>query len=236
LDRALLMVVTKALRIGLAVCQLASSGFYGEAFGLTRSVLEAFFIVKYISSKDSEARAHSYLEFRKVYLYNQEEIRKKYFAHIPRPQWLKQDWLDEVKRLFRNTRHWIPAYSMAADYYDHPLDINPKTGKGFQALADYEGTYEMTSHYVHVTAISSMPNFDSSPFKTAKRDKEENRGILALHFSLVYITEICMIVGRQWEIELIPSVNETIQALLRDLRETESVRQHGEWVVGSQLA
>jgi hypothetical protein len=64
--------------------------------------------------------------------------------------------LDHVKRVFPNTRHWIPAYSMAADYYDHPLEVDPKTGKGFQALADYDGIYEMTSHCVHVSAISAI--------------------------------------------------------------------------------
>lgn len=193
LDQALLVVTSRALRIGLAVCQLVSDGFYGEAFGLTRSVLEAFFTVKYISSKDAESRAQSYLQFRKTYQYNQEMIRRKYFPHIKKPDWLKQVMLDEVKRMFPNPRRWIPAYSMAADYYDHPLDIDPETGKGFQALAEYEGVYEMTSHYVHVTAFSCMANFDASPFKTTKRDKEEDRAILALHFSLAYLHGICII-------------------------------------------
>jgi hypothetical protein len=123
---------------------------------------------------------------------------------------------------------------MAADYYDHPLEIDPKTGKGFQALADYDGVYEMTSHYVHVTAISTMTHFDASPFKTAKRDNEEDRGILALHFSLVYIYEICIILGRQWERELHASLNEDIGALLADLRSANSVRQRGEWVTGNR--
>ena len=233
LDQVLLMVTSKALRIGLAVCQLIAAGFYGEAFGLTRSILEAFFIVKYVSSKQTEDRARSYLEFSKVYFYNQEELRKKHFPHIERPSWLTQDMLDEVKKMFPNTRHWIPAYSMATDYYDHPLEINPKTGKGFQALSDYEGIYEMTSHYVHVTAISSNANFDASPFKTAKRDKEEDRGILALHFTLVYIYEICIVLGRQWSCDLPASVNQTIQTLLGDLQGVSSVTERGVWTVGS---
>src|SRR5579864_1509614 len=51
LEKAILMVTTKSLRVSLAVCRLVSGRFYGEAFGLTRSVLEAFFIAKYISTK-----------------------------------------------------------------------------------------------------------------------------------------------------------------------------------------
>jgi Family of unknown function (DUF5677) len=232
LDRALLMVTSKALRLGLAVCNLSAAGFYGEAFGLTRSVLEAFFIVKFISSKDAEDRASSYLEYRKTYFYNQEEIRKKHFPHVPRPEWLTQQMLDEVKRKFPNTRHWVSAYNMASEYYDHPLEINPKTGKGFQALSDYDGIYEMTSHYVHVTAISSMANYYASPFRTAKRDKEEDRGILALHFSLVYVYETCILLGRQWDCALPTNVDQIIQTLLADLRNASSVQERGVWAVG----
>ena len=136
-----------------------------------------------------------------------------------------------MKKNFPNTRHWVPAYNMASEYYDHPLEINPKTGKGFQALADYDGIYEMTSHYVHVTAISSMANYYSSPFRTAKRDKEEDRGILALHFSLVYVYEICIILGRQWDCALPANVDQVIQKLLADLRSASSVQEVGVWAV-----
>lgn len=230
LDKALLMVTGKGLRVGLAVCQLVETGFYGEAFGLTRSVLEAFFIVKYISSsKDSEARARSYLEFRKAHYYNQEELRKKYFPHVEKPENLTQEMLDEAKG-FRSTRHWVAAWNMATDQYDHPIEIDQKTGKGFQSFSDYEGMYEMASHYVHCTVISSMPNFAASPFRTAKRDMEEDRGFLALHFSLVYAFMTCIILGRQWSVELRKEVHETIQALLAELRVVASPT--GDWVVG----
>jgi hypothetical protein len=72
-----------------------------------------------------------------------------------------------------------------------------------------------------------LANFEALPFKTAKRDKEEDRGILALHFSLVYIYEICIVIGRQWERDLLPSVNKHMQFLLADLRNAASVCRHG---------
>jgi len=133
--------------------------------------------------------------------------------------------------MFSNTRHWIPAYSLASDYFEHPLDVDPQTGKGFQALNDYDGMYEMASHYVHVTAISSGPTFDASPFRTAKRDTEEDRAILALHFSLAYLFELCIILGRHFECALPDPVNQTIKTLLEDLRAFKSV-SHGLWAVG----
>jgi len=229
LDQALLIVTSRALRIGLAVCKLVASGFYGEAFGLTRSVLEAFFIVKYISGKDAENRADSYLEFRKTYQYNQEMIRRKHFPHTEQPARLTQKMLDEIKQRFPKTRHWVPAYSMASDYYEHPLDTDPKSGKGYQALDVYDGIYEMTSHYVHVTAFSCMANFDASPFRTSKSDKEEDRAILALHFSLLYVYATCIILGRHWECTLSEGVNDEVQTLLAELRAVPSVNERGLW-------
>ena len=228
------MVVSKSLRVGLAVCQLVENGFYGEALGLTRSVLEGFFIVKYIvSGKDSEARAVSYLEFRKAHYYNQEQIRQKHFPHVARPAWLTPELLDDAKK-FPSTRHWVSAWNMATDYYDHPSEIDPTTGKGFQAIADYDGVYEMTSHYVHMSVVATSPNFYASPFRTAKRDIEEQRGFLALHFSLVYLYEICIILGRQWDREFLPGVNATVQKLLDDLRTAASPDDPSVWSVGKK--
>ena len=122
---------------------------------------------------------------------------------------------------------------MAAEYFDHPADINPKTGKGFQALADYDGMYEATSHYVHVGALASMPHFDASPFRCAKRDKEEDRGILALHFALSYSYAVCIILGRQWELSLPPGLDSQISAVLEELRGVPSVANNGVWRVGT---
>ena len=231
-EKTLLMITSKALRVSLAVCQLVKAGFYGEAFGLTRSVLEAFFVVKYIMAKDTDTRAKSYLAFRDVYAYNQDQIRQKCFPQEKRPDWLTQDMLDKVKSQFQNTRHWVPAYNMAAEYFNHPADINPKTGKGFQALADYDGMYEATSHYVHVGALASMPNFDASPFRCAEHDREEDRGILALHYALQYSYGVCIILGRQWELSVSPALNAEISSVLNDLRKVPSVASKGVWRVG----
>jgi len=40
-------------------------------------------------------------------------------------------------------------------------------------LADYDGMYEMTSHYVHVTAFSTRGNYHASPFRCASQDADE---------------------------------------------------------------
>ena len=138
--------------------------------------------------------------------------------------------MDEWKSQFPSTRHWVSAWNMATDQYDHPLEVDPKIGKGSQSFSDYEGMYELTSHYVHCTVISSMPNYAASPFRTAKWDREEDRGFLALHFSLVYAFMSCIILGRNWDRALPPELHDSVQALLKELRVATSPT--AEWVVG----
>ncbi len=149
-----------------------------------------------------------------------------------RPAWLTQAKLDKVKAQFPNTRHWVPAYNMAAEYYNHPADVDPKTGKAFQALADYDGMYEAMSHYVHVSALATMPNFYASPFRCAKRDREEFRGILALHYALQYSYAICIILGRQWDLSVSPKLDAEVRSVLNNLRKVPSVANRGVWCVG----
>jgi hypothetical protein len=227
-----LMVVSRALRMGLAVCHLVAGGFFGEGFGLTRSVLEAFLIVKYVSTKDSEVRSQSYLDYTEAYYFNQEEIRKMYFPHLDRPEGVPQELLDRVRQRFGPTpRKWVAAYNMATEYYDHPSEINPATGKGYQALSDYLGMYEMTSHYVHVQSFSTRGNYYASPFHCARHDEDDDRGILALYFSLAYCLQICVLVGRAWDAVLPDSAVQTVTDLLSELRTATSVNRSGVWGV-----
>jgi hypothetical protein len=225
-DRVLLMLFSKSIRLGLAVCHLVSGGFYGEAFGLMRSVLEACFIAKYVSTTGSEEtggseeRADSYLNFALAHFYNREEIRRKYFPEEEPPEWLTQEMLDVAKRRYPNTRHWVPAYNMATEYYDHPLEVDPKTGKGFQATSDYEGTYETTSHYVHTTIVSMIPHLAEPEecFRTAKIDTEVSKALLALQYSLAYVLMTGITVGRHWGVELRPEMVSETNSLLDELR------------------
>src|SRR5438132_541075 len=91
-DRVLLALTSKAATLARAVCCLARSEFYGESFGLSRSSVEAFLLVKYISNKDREERATDYLNFFKAHLHNAERLRKKHFARRTTPDGLREEW------------------------------------------------------------------------------------------------------------------------------------------------
>jgi hypothetical protein len=220
-DAVFCMIAGKSLRLGFAVCRLVSGGFYGEAFGLSRSVLEAFFIAKYIGN-DPEVRAKSYMEFVHAHAFNREEIREQYFPLEDRPAWYTQQFKDLVRKKYPNSRQWQPAFNMATEPSLHPQDFNPNTGKGFQAFSDYNGTYELTSQYVHCTIVSSAPNFSASPYIPPMRDQETDRGFLALHFSLAYARLVCLLLSRHWDRVINKEIMDKIDTILSDLRDEAS--------------
>jgi len=202
IDRVFLMLLSKAFRAGLAIGELVKSGFYGEAFGLARTILETYFSIKYIAKPSkAEERAKSYIAFGKAHLYNREMIRQKYFPAVPPPVYMTQTFLDETKRQFADTHKWIPASNMAEDYYDHPAELDPKTGKGFQAKADYESTYEVMSQYVHARIAAIHLTHEAQVgdvFKMAKVDKEGKQGFLSLFYAVTYAYLSYVIVARNW--------------------------------------
>ncbi len=73
-ERVLLALVSKSIWVGRAVCSLVKTGYPEEAFGLTRTLTDIFFTVRFICNKDSEERARrfaNYLLFNAVvYLRN----------------------------------------------------------------------------------------------------------------------------------------------------------------------
>jgi hypothetical protein len=65
-SRVLLALMSKALTVGRAVCELVKMGFHGEAYGLSRTLAEIFFTVRYICNRDTEARAEKYFRYTSI--------------------------------------------------------------------------------------------------------------------------------------------------------------------------
>jgi hypothetical protein len=118
---------------------------------------------------------------------------------------------------------------MATEYYDHPLEVHPQTGKGFQATADYDGTHESASHYGHTTVVSMIPH-SAKPgefFDTTKKDTEVSKARLALQYSLGYVLMTGITVGRHWAVVLSPKVvsgkNSFLMSCRRRQRKTDNL-------------
>jgi hypothetical protein len=59
----ILALFSKALTVGRAVCALVRAGFGEEAFGMTRTLFDIYFDVRFISNRDTEPRAEKFAMF-----------------------------------------------------------------------------------------------------------------------------------------------------------------------------
>jgi Family of unknown function (DUF5677) len=220
-DRVYLGLLSKSMSLTRSVCHLVSVGYYGEAFGLTRSLVEAFLLIKFISNKDPEGRAKSYLDFYKAHVHNAEQIRKKHrLLHMKKPSKERMKWIRQAAK-FPSTKVWQSAYNMAFEIYEDPREISAKTGKGYQAVLDYDGVYELTSHWVHCGSLSLMPSHlphSGAPFKISEaRWCDEEKGFIALLHAIACLFRVYVIVFRKFDKEPSALIHNQFFCLLNEL-------------------
>lgn len=220
--RALLMLASKSLRISDAVCSLVCGGFYSEAFGLSRTSLEAFLVAKYISNrakgKDPEKRAASYFNFAKAHFYNAEQFRQLFFPEADPGSPQLSEWVRDAedKTKFPSLTCWQSAYNMAQEKFFHPLEIVNSDGKHYQAEAEYKSLYEETSHFVHAGSLSlAAHNPRTDQFITTTSDDQPQLGIRSVFIGLDYAYRTCIIAGWEFDV-MLPS---EVQAAVGTFRE-----------------
>jgi hypothetical protein len=189
-SKVLLSLMSKALTTGRAVCVLVDAGFYGEAFGLSRTLIDIFINVRYISNRDTEKRAKQFVEYIAK---TQEELIRLSHKHFP----TKKDHpkLDEkfaeLAKDYNSAHRWTDArfreMALEPDSYEFDDQGNP-TVHDF----DYEFVYWQTSQFVHATILSVLEHAtpQGEPFRVRSRPNEDTiRGDEALFNVLAFISK-----------------------------------------------
>jgi len=151
----ILALLSKSLTVARAVCVLVATGFPAEAFGLTRTLVELYLTVHYITNKETETRAKTYVEyFAKVHA-EWGEINAKYYPGRAVREPAFHDEAMKIAEKFKNKHAWTGVggqtrmMAMEEDAFDVGDD-----GKPFRSEFDYEVIYFWTSHFVHGTVIA----------------------------------------------------------------------------------
>jgi len=77
----LLALLSKSLTVGRATCALVKYGFPAEAFGLSRTLIDIFSSVRYISNNHTEKRATTFVEYRAKIRKEFLEVHNKLFPN-----------------------------------------------------------------------------------------------------------------------------------------------------------
>jgi hypothetical protein len=80
-NAVILALLSKALTVGRAICVLVDGGFPAEAFAMSRTLIEIYFCVRYISNKDTEARAATYANYHARVRQEWQTIIMKYYPN-----------------------------------------------------------------------------------------------------------------------------------------------------------
>ena len=209
----LLPSLSKSLTVGRAICTLVDSGFPAEAFATSRTLIEIFFCVRYITNKDTEARAETYIKYNARVRVQWKNIIEKHFPKTaPRLRKLDDSVL-EVAKEFKSKAHWTghggQASLMALEEDQFEVDA---LGLPLKSDFDYDALYFWTSPYVHAT-VAGIAGHAVAPgeiFKVRARSAEEReRGADALFNIVVFLCKIFIHACR--------SMNEEQPAVLRNM-------------------
>lgn len=154
-NKVILALLSKALTVGRAVCALVQARFPAEAFGVSRTLVEIYFCVRYMSNKETESRVQTYAEYwAKVH----EEWGNAIAKHYPSKKLRFPPFHEKAVRVaekFKSKHSWTghggQAKLMALE--EDTFDVDER-GQPFKSEFDYDVIYFWTSQFVHATVIS----------------------------------------------------------------------------------
>jgi hypothetical protein len=193
-SKVILALLSKALTVGRAVCHLVVGDFPAEAFGLSRTLADIFFCVRYISNKNTEERAATYADYRaKVHAVWLEIIQKYYpnsVVSFPAHHTKALQLAATYPSKHQWTGHGGQARLMALEENIHEVN---EQGEPERSEFDYDVIYFWTSQFVHATvvAVEGHASKPGEAFRTwARRSEEKGLGDDALFNVLIFLSKI----------------------------------------------
>jgi hypothetical protein len=218
-DLVVLALASKALVVGSAVCNLVEAGFYEEAFGLTRTLVEIWLNLRYITNEGNSDRAEKFGNFFAKDHEGWINIIQKYYPAIPLSLPSHHAEMMKIAKRYKHPHSWsglpgpVKAMALEGDAFQ-----NDPSGKPMRCEFDYEVLYKWTSHYVHATAVAVDTHAVEarSPFTIHSRKRFGFRfKELALFNTVVYLSKVLVrsfsAIGRQ----VPPSISEEADRLLK---------------------
>ena len=189
-SKVLLALMSKSLTTGRAVCVLVDAGFYGEAFGLSRTLVDVFLNVRYIANRDTEKRAKQFAEYIAK---TQEELvrlsHKYYPDKVIHPE-LDRDTAELAKE-YNNAHRWTEARTREMALEPDSYEVNAQENPTIHDF-DYEFVYWQASQFVHAT-ILSLVGHTANPGERfsirARIEEDALRGDQALFNVLAFISK-----------------------------------------------
>jgi hypothetical protein len=149
-----LALYSKSITVAEATMALVDAGFSDEAFGMTRTLIDIFFTLRYIANKDTDERAQRYAQFSFKNVAVWSEVVKTYWPQRARPLEARTK---EIASKFHSPHQWSGKHVKEMASEPDTVEVDPATGKPSVHDFAYGVAYRWTSHYVHPT-IGALEN------------------------------------------------------------------------------
>ncbi len=146
-----LVLYSKCLTVAEAVMVLLDAAFSDEAFGLTRTLVDIFFTLRYIANQDTEARARLYYEFVSKDVEGWDSLVRDYWPNMQ--QALDARTIKTAAR-YPHPHRWSGKTVKEMALEPDTFEVDPATGKPAVHDFAYRVIYRWTSHYVHPTIVA----------------------------------------------------------------------------------
>lgn len=233
-DWVLLALVSKSIWVAKSVCTLVRSGFPEEAFGLTRTLTDIFFTVRYICNQDSDRRARRFGNF---FAKEQEMWLRVKNVHFPKTKLRSrpdQGKLTAIAKEFPHPHRWSGHDTRYLAQEPDTIEMD-SAGNPATQMFDYEVIYAWTSKFVHptVAAIDSHIGPKDVPFRIAAFERPTlGEDDCALFNTVLFLSKIFIYVFRHLNTGLPDHLGNTTKTLLESLvasghrhRQARRVRQ-----------
>jgi len=146
-----LALYSKCITVAEATLTLLDAGFGDEAFGMTRTLIDIFFTLRYLANKDTDERSKLYYQFASKDVEGWHALAKDYF---PEMQKRMSERTIKIAALYPHPHRWSgkPVSAMALE--PDTVDVDEKKNKPFDYDFAYRCMYRWTSHYVHPTIVA----------------------------------------------------------------------------------
>jgi hypothetical protein len=157
-------------------------------------LIEIFFAIRYISNRESEARAKTYAEY---FAKTHEEWAKIIKKHYPRRRIRTPGFHKKVLQVAKNYKsryQWtdLRGQTKVMALEDDTYEVDSK-GRPVRQEFDYEVIYWWTSQFVHATVVS-LRSHGTEPgeiFRVRARiEEDEERAIDSLFNVLLFLSKI----------------------------------------------
>jgi acyl-CoA hydrolase len=217
--QVILALFSKALTVSRAICALVRAGFGEEAFGMGRTLIDIYLVVRYIANKDTENRAERFVMFFAKDQEGWQKVIPKYYPTVAVPNTTERKEILDIAKNYRNPYDWSgepeKTKSLAKEPDTYEFD---STGNGITAEFDYDIMFKYTSHFVHSTVCALEDHIAErgDTFKIRTRWSPRRKARLALFNVLAMIskTSVCgfRALGYDQPEEILQEMNVKMQA------------------------